>query len=396
MNRLFPYLIVSGMLFLGACATSEPVAVVEDTPDAAPVSPLDGLNYVSVQNGSVALTHSDSGTTSMGESGSTVLSVVSSDRSHLAMATKSASGSVLTLIGTTNGSTQTLHEGGPDLVFSGVWTADGSRFYFGFYAPEGNRMGAGDIRWVNAVTGASGRVGCSASKAVLAVLRDGSLLVRNTDNMYQVSADGCDTLRTVDARKMYHVTVSPDGSHLAYVLRDLVYNRDSRQYEPDSTLYMELTTGSDPVKVVGDKYAPRNMSWSPDGSEILFDVGLQDDTDRRAVSVYTLASARSSYLIAPTDGVASLSHASFSPNGRHVVYRSTESDGTHDWMVKTTGSQFSQVINSEAVRQSGQLSWVDDDTGLILTDGGESELVHFGGANVTSVPLGATILAAWR
>jgi len=257
-------------------------------------------------------------------------------------------------------------------------------------------MGTGDIRWVDVRSSETGRVGCSASKVVLASLSDGSLLVRNADNLYQVDADGCGTIRTVDARKLYHVTVSPDGSHLAYVLRDLVYNRDSKQYEPDSTLYVELTTGSDPVKVVGDKYAPRNMSWSPDGSEILFDVGLQDDSGRRAVSVYTLASAQSSYLSAPTAGVASTSHATFSPDGRHVIYRSTESDGTHDWMVKTSGAPFSQVIDTATSFRAGSLSWIDGETGLVDLPDGESVIIRFGEASVVTVPLGTSLRAAWR
>jgi len=382
-------------ILLGACAASEPVTVENDDLLDAPVNPLDGYSYLQNEAGSLIMNHSATGTTRLGDSGDMVFSSQSGDGEFVALATASATSSVLSLIGRDSGSVLQLHEGGADLAFTGVWTSDASRFYFGFYQPVGKQMGEGDIRYVDVATGEIGRVGCSASKAVLAVMADGSLLVRNSDNLYQVTADGCDTLRSVDARKMYHITVSPDGGHIAYVLRDLVYNRDSRQYEPDSTLYLELSTGSDPVKIVGDKYAPRNMSWSPDGSEIVFDVGVQDDTSRRAISVYTLDSGQSSYLVAPTSTTTSHSHASFSPNGQHVVFKSAENDGQPDWMVKTNGVQFSQVLPIDASVEDRQWSWVTGDTALIAPAGSESELIVINAGSVASVAVGTGVLQVW-
>ncbi|MFT4606252.1 MAG: hypothetical protein ACI9W4_003002, partial [Rhodothermales bacterium] len=98
-------------------------------------------------------------------------------------------------------------------VYTAVWSPDGVLASFGHYKQTGNAspgrpaMGAGDIHVLEGSE--TTRVGCSASRAVLAWAANGQLLVRNTNNLYVVTRDGCDSAATVDARRMHGLTVSP-------------------------------------------------------------------------------------------------------------------------------------------------------------------------------------------
>ena len=227
---------------------------------------------------------------------------------------------------------------------------------------------------------------------LLAELAGGSLLVRNVDNLYEVEADGCGTLRSVDARKLHHVTASPDGAYLAYILRDLVFNRDNRSYEPDSTLYVEPTSGGEPVKVIGDKYAPRNLSWRPDGSELLYDVGPPGGEAQRAVSVYTLSDARSTYVLPPNSTTAA-TQALMSPGGQHVLFRQSSADGMSDGQVKTTGSSFAQSIPMPDGTVTSAY-WLDGNRLLIRTES-SSSIVSVAGSTPILTDLEALVVWAW-
>ena len=47
----------------------------------------------------------------------------------------------------------------------------------------------------------------------------------------------------VDARKMHEINYEAQGGSFAYVLRELEYNREANEYEPDSSLYIAATSG---------------------------------------------------------------------------------------------------------------------------------------------------------
>lgn len=285
-----------------------------------------------------------------------------------------------------------LEQDGADRVYTGAWSQDASRFHYGFYVPSNGGMGAGGIRTWDRAADEFRNVGCSASKVVLAELAGGSLLVRNTDNIYEVEADGCGTIRTVDARKMHHVTASPDGGYLAYILRDLVYNRDARAYEPDSTLYVEPASGGEAIKVIGDKYTPRNLSWRPDGSELLYDVAPPGGEAQRAVSIYTLSDARSAYLLPPSSSTAA-TEALMAPGGQHVLFRQSSADGMSDWQVKTTGSNFAQSLPMPDGAPTS-VYWLDGDRLLIRT-GASSHVVSVAGSTPSITDLESAVVWAW-
>lgn len=388
MNRLpvVPFFFLA--LFFAGCAATPAVVDVPPPPPPAPASPLDGFSYVQVTGGSVILGGSSSSGESIPVSGSVGFASTSPNGQSAIVAI----GGSLIYVGQESGALNLLHSGSERLRYTVAWSSVGDEVAFGFYEPSGDAMGPGGIRLFNPQTKIVSDVGCSASKAVLSVLGDGSLLVRNDDNLYQVSAEGCNTLRSVDARKLYHVSPSPDGEHIAYILRDLVYNRDTRAYEPDSTLYIELASGSEPVKVIGDKYSPRNLAWSSDGSELMYDVGPADSPGMRAISIYSVSDARSSYLLPP--GSVSASHGRFSPDGRHVIYRSNSSDGAYDWMVKTQGAQFSQTLPVDELDVEAT-SWVDANTFLIPAIQGRSSIVRLASGTPEVEVLEEKLIALW-
>ncbi len=372
---------------LWAGCASAPV-VVEEAPPLAPVSPLDGLTAVVVDDAGLTVRRSATEVQSLEASGSVRFVSSAPDQS----AVVASVGGSLIAVPRDGATINVLESGDASRVYTGAWSQDASRFHFGFYEPAGDGMGVGGIRTWDRPADEIRNVGCSASKVVLAELASGSLLVRNVDNIFEVDADGCGTIRSVDARKMHHVTVSPDGTHLAYILRELVFNREDRAYEPDSTLYLEPTTGGEAVKVIGDKYAPRNVSWRPDGSELLYDVGPPGGEAQRAISVYTLSDSRSSYVLPPNSTTAA-TQALMSPGGQHVLFRQSSTDGMSDWQVKTTGSNFAQSIPMPAGGVTAAY-WLDGNRLLIRTEAGSS-LVSVAGSTPALTDLDASVVWAW-
>lgn len=376
------------LAFVAGCASTPIVVEEEVAPPPAPTSPLDGFTAIVADETGVAVQRGADRGQSFDATGSIAFVSSAPDGSAVVL----ARGGFLIGVARQDGMVNILSSGSADRVYTGAWSQDGMRFHFGFYRPVDGGMGEGGINTWDRASDEVRAVGCSASKAVLAELPSGSLLVRNTDNLYEVEAEGCGTVRSVDARKLHHVSPSPDGQYLAYILRDLVYNREERSYEPDSTLYIESAAGSDPVKVIGDKYAPRNLMWRPDGSELLYDVAPPDDAAQRAVSIYTLSDARSSYLLPPSSSTAA-THGRMSPGGQHVLYRQTMDDGAVDWQVKTAGSNFSQSlpIPAESIQD---IRWVNADH-LIVGTAQTSFLVSVAGSSPQSTDLDTTVVWLW-
>jgi hypothetical protein len=384
--RILPVALLS--LFLSACAATEP-PVVEAPPPPPPVavSPLDSYTALVLEDNGLRVRRSASEEVRMEAEGDVGFISVSPD-GHVVVV--GIGGQLIAV--PQEGMINVLSSGPAERVYSGAWSEDGSRFHFGHYVAAGNTMGAGGIETWDRPADEVRSVGCSASKVVLSALPDGSLLVRNTDNIFQVAADGCRTLRTVDARKLHHVTPSPDGTYLAYILRDLVYNRDRRAYEPDSTLYIESTAGSEPVKIIGDKYSPRNLSWSLNGADLIYDVAPPSADAMRSVSVYAVADGRSSYLLPPSSSQA-MTHGKLSPNGRHALIQVT-ADGQSDWQVKLAGAQFAQSV---PIPESGMTSigWITDELLLVRSEDGSAHLVSLIGGSPRMTDLEHDVIWVW-
>jgi len=381
MNCLKPFALLSLLFLVFGCGSSSPVVVVEEEVVAIepiiPPSPKWSVfensdNRAQEQSLKIVFPGSEK-EIDLGPGGSRTFFSVSDDGQKTALAISNSTASYLCVYDATSGIVSTVHTGAASLVFTGDWDSNSTHFYFGEYLPEGKRMGAGAIHSFSVETQVTQKLPCSASRSVLAVLPGGTLAVRNSDSIYEIAVSDCATLQTMDARKMYHVSVSPNGNKLAYILRDLVYDRVKKAYEPDSTLYLQPLSGGDPVKVVGDKYQPRNMSWSPDGTELAFDVDAQDGTGKRAISIYSLASAGSSYLEAPASFADSRSRPVFSPNGRHIVFTATSSSGSssvqRDLMWTSTGESFTHVVPGEPAMD---FAWIGEDQLFVWSRNGKA------------------------
>ena len=370
-------LIFWAVLFGSGCGSSAPVVVEPEEPVVE--AEVAGLPLVVFNNVIGRLVVNDLKARveqTLGATGEAVFSSLSPDGQSVVLAVKGQGLSELHLYNQPQQSAVVLYSGAASTVFSGQWDANSSTFYFGQYVPEGKRMGAGAIYAAAVQTGAVERVPCSASRMVLGVVSESSLLVRNSDSIYEVAIADCATLHTIDARKWYHVSVSPTNNRLAYVLRDLVYNRETRAYEPDSTLYLATLKGTDEVKVIGDKYEPRNVTWSPDGLELAYDVNAQDGSGRRAISVYSVETARSSYLEPPDATPNSNSHPAFSRDGSIVSFRSISPDGQADTMWKSSGEPFSRTVPGDADTPTAfELKWMGAKQAFVRSPSGEASIL---------------------
>lgn len=253
-----------------------------------------------------------------------------------------------------------VHAVAGQAVYTAVWSPDGALASFGHYKPSGNAspgrpaMGAGDIHILDGAL--TNRVGCSASRAVLAWAPNGQLLVRNTNNLYVVSRDGCDTAATVDARRMHGLTVSPDAARLAFVHRELEYNRTTRAYEPDSTFRLTNLDGSNPKTIVSFRYRPKRLAWRRDGTELAFDVTATEEAGR-AISIFNVASGATAFLHPPATDRDEFGPV-WSPDGTRIAYLRGDEGGDFSVWVRSFESTFPEGLpDSDGATIVG---WVDD------------------------------------
>jgi|GEM_PF-1068358 len=279
----------------------------------------------------------------------------------------------LAIVGMTDGSVRQLHSARAPITYTATWSPDGQRLAFGFYQPRKSgrvvEMGPGGV----GIADASGvrNTGCKASRAVEAWLPDSTLLVRDQRNwqqrvLYVVSAEDCATRAKIDARRMYHISFSPDGRWMAYILRELGdFNRRTRQYAQDSTLYVADTNGKNARKIALAKYHPRHVVWAPDASQIAYDRQAKDHPNVRQIFIYELAGDKHSVLNNNT--TTSESHFRWSPTGANFVYDRKLDASTMQKVVRVFGG--TQLIAAEAA-SPGDLpatwGWLDDNL-LVLT-----------------------------
>lgn len=265
----------------------------------------------------------------IGGGGDVIFSSSAPSGSAIVYAAESEGRIELTYVDIESGTSRVLHTGRAPLVYSSAWSPDEQSFVFGYYAPvegEGRMsIGKGEIMMLNRGSGRLQKAGCSSSQVVISWPASETLLVRNNDFMYAVSPSDCATRKTTDIRKWHHVTPSPDGQKIAYILRDLVFNKNTREYEPDSMLYVVSAGEEEGTLVVGDRYRPRNMAWSSNSSELVFDVLEKLGADKRVIFIYQIDEDKRFVLNDPSPLNPSESHPSFY-GGVHTVYYFADSE----------------------------------------------------------------------
>lgn len=335
-------LFLAVLLFLGGCAASAP----EVTPSAPDVASED----VPVKAPPAARVLLATDLVTAGVEGDVERGLEAPDADTAALVLRGADGASIVLADRSTGLMDVVYESHVPADLSMVWSPDGERLYAGRRSDSG-----GGIFEIDAASGAIRDVGCSASNVVLGVRTDGALVVRGANNVYVVEAARCATLQTFDARRMIEIAVSPGASHLAYVHRELSYNSDSRSYEPDTTLHVVPTAGGEPTRVIGDRYAPRRISWLAGGDELAYDVVLQDGSGNRGLSIYSVASGQSSWTIPPDRLSGSATRGHYGPDPGTFVF---QLDGA--WHYRTGVGSFVQPLPVDFTPE--HVVWVGPET----------------------------------
>ena len=248
-----------------------------------------------------------------------------------------------------------------EVSYSGAWSDDQESFAFGYASDSGNGISIADVGGADPVS-----VGCSASNVVMGWPESDRLLAASATGIYIVQTDGCGTIKTLDMRKKSAITVSGDGSRIAYILRELEYNRETRAYEPDSALYIASYMDENPVQIAGQRYSPKRMTWSQDGNKLAFDVSSQQAEGKRSLAIYDVESGESTFLVRPDPlGIPSESSPTWSPDGSFVIYdRIFEESGL---MQKAARSLIDNafIVLAEGEEQAEIISWVGMNSALI-------------------------------
>jgi Tol biopolymer transport system component len=169
-------------------------------------------------------------------------------------------------------------------------------------------------------------VGCSTAREVLHWLSEGSLAARTDDKLYVVATEDCATQASLDARRMHLVRYAPDGQQMAYIHRELRYDREAEDYVPDSSLVLSGPQGENAETLFEDKRQARHFRWAPNGSELAFDVEEQDAGHRQLV-VYN--GNRPTFLIPPEQTTADQVHPRWSPSGDRIAFTLRTGKGTY-------------------------------------------------------------------
>ena len=321
-------LVAGGLLvILGpGCSSSEPTTPKPQDTEPAP-GPTLSMLYTTPEGGLVLhdARRDTSRTLATGVEAKEARAVSPSGQ-YLAFSYATADSSRLALLDLTDQTLQRVHAVSGTATYSLDWHPDQDRLAFGYYRPiENGTRGPGSIR-VATPDGTTRSVGCSAAREVLHWLSDDALATRTDDKLYVVAAEGCATQASLDARRMHLIHYAPNGGQMAYIHRELRYDRDAGDYVPDSSLVLSGPRGENTETLFGNKRHVRHLQWSPDGSELAFDVAVQESGHRQVV-VYD--GSRPTFLIPPDQTTADQIHPRWSPSGSRLAFALRTAEGAY-------------------------------------------------------------------
>jgi dipeptidyl aminopeptidase/acylaminoacyl peptidase len=374
-------------LALMRCGTARETPVAASAEDTTSAGPALSFLLDREQGIRVHEARSEAATTLVPKAAYTGAAQVSPDGRHLAFSYE-ADSARLAILDLETGALQPVHAETTDVVYSLAWHATADTLAFGYYAPasDGTR-GAGGIRLATP-EGPVRSVGCRAAREVLHWLPNGTLAVRDDDNLYLVAPSDCTTRARLDIRQKHRLAYSADGRFLTYVLQDLRYVRDRGEYVPDSTLFISDPRGQDARKLFGDARKVRHLQWSPGGPELAFDLLPEDNSTHRQIVVYNAAEEQTSYLVPPEDGDrADQIHPRWSPSGSYLAFVQRRSSG-QTAAVRVAGR--TQQLGAT----TGPVQWATDRR--IVVPGPDSLRVQtLRGGNVYVLPAKGTLIHAW-
>lgn len=375
------------LIALGAgCSSSEPAT----TEGPAPPEPGPSLSLLYTTSDEGLVLHDareDASRTLVAGAEAKSPRAVSPSGDYLAVTYSTADSSHLSLLNLTTRRLERVHAAAGPVTYSLAWHPDSrqDRLAFGHYRPtEDDGRGAGAIQ-IAAPDEEPRGVGCSTVREVLHWLPDGTLVARTEDNLFVVGTEGCATQASLDARRMYHIQYAPDGQQMAFIHRELVYDRSAREYVPDSSLVLSDSRGENQETLFGDERRVRHLRWAPDGSELAFDVAAEESGHRQVV-VYD--GSRPSFLTPPDATTADQTHPRWSPSGSRLAF-ALRTDGATYAAVRVKGQ------TRRLRRTRGPIwGWLDEQS--VVVPGPDSVRVQtLNGTTRFTHPTPATLLHVW-
>lgn len=382
--------LVMALIGLAGCATSQPPEPsASPTPPPTPRGPHFTLLYVNTDGALVRhATASDSmqvlatGIDSLGAR------ALSPDRQTVAFSYAANDSTHLVTVDGPGGPLRAVHAHPGPATYTLAWHPADGRLAFAYYTPSASgQRGPGDVR-ILLPDETVRRVGCRAAREVLHWLPSDDLAARDDRNLYIVSATDCATQASFDARRMHLAAYSADGQHLAYIHRELEYNRAARAYQPDSTLILGGPDGQDSDELFGDERAPRHMRWAPEAPELALDARL-DEASNRQVVIYNAVQDRIVYFIPPGSPLGGDQlYPRWSPSGNHLAITLQRTDGA---VALTRVNGQTRTLGPTTGPIAG---WVSDQT-LALHSPAGLRLVDLNGRDQYALDARVTYLHGW-
>lgn len=306
----------------------------------------------------------------------------------LALSYATADSTHLALIDPDANTLRRIHAHAGPVTYSLAWHPDDDQLAFAYYTPvQSGTRGPGDVR-IAQTNGSSERVGCQAAREVLHWFADGTLATRDDDNLYLVDATDCATQASVDARRVHHATYSADGQHLAYIHRELNYDRSAGAYRPDSSLYVSAPDGDNAELLFGNERQIRHLRWAPETAELAFSAHL-DDAPQQQVVIYNADRAETVFLTPPAQAPEGEQlHPRWSPSGSHLAF-TLRTDNASEAYVRIDGQ--TRNLGPSAGPVAG---WLDDRT-LVLHGPDRLRLVRLRGDELHALSAPTAFIHGW-
>ena len=386
--RWFVFVAFAGILGSGlGCSSSQPPDPTSRT-DAPSPDPALFLLYTSSAGGlTLQDARADASRTLVPGATAKQARAVSPSGRYLAFSYATADSSHLALLDLTTQQLQRVHAvPEPAVTYSLAWHPDQDRLAIGHYRPTDNgERGPGSIQ-IASPDGTPRDVGCSSVREVLHWLSDGSLAARTDDDLYVVNTDDCATQASFDVRRMHRIRYAPTGQRMAYIYRELKYDRDRGEYVPDSSLVLSGPRGDNAETLFGDPRRARHHRWAPETAELALDVRVEDSGHRQVV-VYD--GSRPTFLVPPDQTTADQKRPRWSPSGERIAF-TLRTDAASQAAVRVQGQ----------TRRLGPVDgavwgWLDDRS--VVVPGPDSVRVQsLNGATRYAHPAPATLLHVWR
>ena len=386
-------LVLSGALWLGSlvgCGSSRGVQSTEAAADSTTAQgPAYTLLFLTGEGQLVAHdTRTASSTPLARDVQSMGTQALSPDGSLLAVSYAAGDSTRLALIDRAGPTFREVHGVAGAATYSLAWHPGGERLAIAYYTPTSNgTRGPGDVLTVRPGSSPQ-RVGCRAAREVLRWFANGTLATRDDDNMYVVTENGCATQASFDARRIHDATYSARGEQLAYIHRELNYDRTEGAYRPDSTLTLSGPDGQSTDVLFGDERAARHLRWAPEAAELAFSAQL-DDAPRRHIMIYNATQDRVLFLVPPNQATpGDQVHPRWSPSGSVLAF-TQRADGASTAAVRVEGQ--TRQLGSTMGPIAG---WIDDQT-LVLHEASQLRVVDLNGNERYARPAPSAFVHGW-